>query len=432
MWLGGSSIARSAVCFYLGGMAVPLAAAWAVVLLICPLPVLGQEAPKAVRVDTLSGGRIVVSNPSSTGGEHTTDGWRVTEELRIGRVEGAGPDVFGDVDAVTLDESERLYVLDVGSGEVRVFARDGQYLRSIVRDGEGPGEFRYVRDSRLSLGGMMEWLGSHGLWISHFGRDELIVDSLGNELHREPWVFPVLQEGEFPKRSRVIGADSLGFIYRGLTVFARPPSAVEYPRLTYVVRLSMSTDYNVLGGDTLFLETRKVEMGPPRTTRRRGEGTNISLAVSRPERVEARQIEWAVGVGGELWLANRAAHLFHQVTFDGDTIRTVRMGSAANVPSGPVAESDYDPLIAELDVSPEGWLWARREDQGDGSAWDLFDNCGAYRGEAITPLSLASVRIGRGGVVHGVVSDALDIDYVVRLRVDKLDGSTITVATCPF
>ena len=430
MWPSGSLIACSAFRFCVGGK-VPLAATWAVVVLICPLPIWAQETPEAVRVDTLTGGRIVVSNPSSAGGGHTIEGWRVTEELRIGRVEGAGPDVLGDVDAVTLDESGRLYVLDVGSGEVRVFDRDGRHLRSIVRDGEGPGEFRYVRDSR-SLGGMMEWLGSNRLWVSNSGTDELIVDSLGNELHREPWVFPVLQEGEFPKRSRVVGADSLGFIYRGLTVYARPPSAVEYPRLTYVVRLSMSTDYNVLAGDTLFLETRKVEMGPPRTTRTRGEGASISLAVSRPERVEARQIEWAVGVGGELWLANRAAHLFHQVAFDGDTIRTVRMGNTANVPSGPVAESDYDPLIAELDVSPEGWLWARREDQGDGSAWDLFDNCGAYRGEAITPLSLASVRIGWGGVVHGVVSDALDVDYVVRLRVDKPDGSVTAAATCPF
>ena len=233
-------------------------------------------------------------------------------------------------------------------------------------------------------------------------------------------------------RSWVVGADSLGSIYRGLTVFARPPSATEYPRLAHVVRLSMSTDYDVLSGDTLFLETRRVEMGPPRTRRAQGEGTGISLAVSRPERVEAQQIEWAVGVGGELWLANRAAHLFHQVTFDGDTIRTVQMGHTADVPVGPVAESDYDPVIAGLDVSPEGWLWARRENDGDGSEWDLFDNCGTYRGEAITPLSLASVRIGRGGVVHGVVSDALDIDYIVRLRFDKPDGSVLAAADCPY
>lgn len=195
MWPSGSLIACSAFRFCVGGK-VPLAATWAVVVLICPLPIWAQETPEAVRVDTLTGGRIVVSNPSSAGGGHTIEGWRVTEELRI----------------------------------------------------------------------------------------------------------------------------------------------------TYVVRLSMSTDYNVLAGDTLFLETRKVE----------------------------------------------------------------------------------------LDVSPEGWLWARREDQGDGSAWDLFDNCGAYRGEAITPLSLASVRIGWGGVVHGVVSDALDVDYVVRLRVDKPDGSVTAAATCPF
>ena len=408
-----------------------LAAIWAVVMLTCPRSSLAQETPRAVSVDTLTEGRIVVSNPFATGGALTTDRWKVTEELRIGQVRGTGPDALGDVAAITLDGTGRLYVLDIASKEVRVFDRDGRYLRSVARDGEGPGEFRY-RDARLRVIGMVEWLESNGLWISYFGGDELIVDSLGNELHREPWTFPVLQSGEFPTRSWVVGGDSLGSIYRGLTVYARPPSAIEYPQLTYVLRLHMSPSHDVLSGDTLFLETRHVKMGPPKTTRARGEGTGISLAVSRPERVDAQQIVWAVGVGGELWLANRAAHLFHQVTFHGDTIRTVQLGNTANVPIGPVAESDYDAVIAELDVSPEGWLWARREDRGDGSAWDLFDNCGVYRGEAITPLSLASVHIGWGGVVHGVVSDALDVDYIVRLRFDKPDGSGIQGAACSF
>lgn len=50
--------------------------------------------------------------------------------------------IFGVVSDIVADEQGNLYLLDSQLNEVMVFTRDGEYLRSIGREGEGPGEFR--------------------------------------------------------------------------------------------------------------------------------------------------------------------------------------------------------------------------------------------------------------------------------------------------
>ena len=186
-----------------------------------------------VTVDTLESGRIVVTNPFSGRDQTEVSAWRLVEELRLGRFEGNGPDVFGDINTITVDDNGRIYVLDVGWKEVRVFDRNGRHLRNVVRDGDGPGERPYQPGLRWNL----VWQPPNRLWVSDRMR-ELAVDSLGNELHRVPWSFPFVTEGEFSKRSVIVGADSLGHIYKELSVYARRTfDEMEYPRLTYVVRI---------------------------------------------------------------------------------------------------------------------------------------------------------------------------------------------------
>jgi hypothetical protein len=50
--------------------------------------------------------------------------------------------IFGVVSNISADEEGNLYLLDAQLNEVMVFTDAGEYLRSIGRAGEGPGEFR--------------------------------------------------------------------------------------------------------------------------------------------------------------------------------------------------------------------------------------------------------------------------------------------------
>src|SRR5690606_6414550 len=118
----------------------PLALAIAVLTAACGASDGGAAARWAGTVDTLPSGHIVVKNPDAPlwrPGEE----WRVVEELRIGRADGNGPDLFGRISSLAVDPGGRIWVLEGQAQELRVFGPDGQYIRTVGRKGGGPGEF---------------------------------------------------------------------------------------------------------------------------------------------------------------------------------------------------------------------------------------------------------------------------------------------------
>jgi hypothetical protein len=66
--------------------------------------------------------------------------WRVG-----GDSEGEG-ELFGVISQVAMDADGNVYLLDQQLSEVGVFSAQGEYLRTIGREGEGPGEFRNPQD----------------------------------------------------------------------------------------------------------------------------------------------------------------------------------------------------------------------------------------------------------------------------------------------
>ena len=413
-------------------------AAWGAVT-----PALPQEAA----VDTLESGRVVVKNPAPARGGRPTE-WRLVVELRLGRLDGTGPEVFGDVHDVAVDEKGHIYVVDVGSKEVRVFDRDGRHLRDMARDGEGPGEFRY---SGFSPEYRIIWQPPNRLWVGD-RYQQLSFDSLGNELSRSGQPFgpgtPI--SGSALRSSldagRIVAADGAGFVYQVVRVIDRTTSGNETVRhgRSYGVRLPVYPEHPnpAPPRDSLLLESRVSTSTTAPTT---SGGSTITVGgivkISIPRRV------WGFGHSGTSWLANRAVYRFHEVTFAGDTVRTVELGNPPPPPPDDSDEAEYAPLIAGLDVSPEGWLWVLRfpddpEDSDETPTWDLFDNCGRYRGEVSAPARIATVRyggeevdpidLGSEGVVHGIARDALDVSYVLRLRLEHASGAPVRRETCLF
>ena len=152
----------------------------------------------------------------------------------------------------------------------------------------------------------------------------------------------------------------------------------------------------------LRIEARAVIRGPTRT-RRTGGGT-LTFTVDDHE---PPHTVWAVSPAGELWGAGIDDPRLWELSFTGDTLRTLSLAGAAGS------------RRTELDISPEGWFWIRREPgSGARSTWDLFDNCGAYRGFASVPHSVSITEVGPGGRIHAVASDALGIEYILRLRLE--------------
>lgn len=65
------------------------------------------------------------------------------KELEIGLEEGDENYVFEQIIAADVDGEGRIYILDFSACNLRIFSPEGQYIRTIGRKGQGPGEFTY-------------------------------------------------------------------------------------------------------------------------------------------------------------------------------------------------------------------------------------------------------------------------------------------------
>lgn len=64
------------------------------------------------------------------------------EELSIGEKEGSEEYMFSQIIDLGVDDEERMYVLDFQEAQIKVFDRKGDYLRTIGKRGQGPGEIQ--------------------------------------------------------------------------------------------------------------------------------------------------------------------------------------------------------------------------------------------------------------------------------------------------
>jgi len=96
----------------------------------------GQEVQKD--------GALHVVNPAS-GFENpvTVD---LKEIFRLGGESESEEEFFGVIMRITTDAKNNIYVLDTQLSEVKIYDTNGKYLKTIGREGEGPGEFRNPAD----------------------------------------------------------------------------------------------------------------------------------------------------------------------------------------------------------------------------------------------------------------------------------------------
>lgn len=66
----------------------------------------------------------------------------LVEELRIGSKEGDGVDAFGSIQGFALFASGVMAIFDGSVPALRLFSPEGKHLRTLGRDGAGPGEYR--------------------------------------------------------------------------------------------------------------------------------------------------------------------------------------------------------------------------------------------------------------------------------------------------
>jgi len=118
-------------------------------VLVMALSVLSAQAEIGKIQEVNKDGVLHVMNPENSAKRPSTV--EVEEIWRIGGEDDE--EIFGVIVDVIADAQGNFYFLDAQLNEVKVYDIDGEYLRTIGREGEGPGEFRGAFNMFLVPGG---------------------------------------------------------------------------------------------------------------------------------------------------------------------------------------------------------------------------------------------------------------------------------------
>jgi hypothetical protein len=112
-------------------------------LIIIVLPRLGETVDWSGTKEVKDGVRHVLNPAESMFGSAV---YEPKELFRLGGFSESEKELFGVINHILVDEQDKVYILDLQLSEVRVFNINGEYVRTVGREGEGPGEFRYPTD----------------------------------------------------------------------------------------------------------------------------------------------------------------------------------------------------------------------------------------------------------------------------------------------
>ncbi|MBT8398193.1 MAG: 6-bladed beta-propeller [Gemmatimonadetes bacterium] len=407
-------------------------------LLVSAIPILQACGDAGAWEGTIadSAGVTVVHN-TATPIWRAGAGWTVAEDLRIGTVAGDPEYQFGQImplSSIDVDSQGNIYVMDLQAQEARVFDATGQYVKTLGGPGAGPGEF-----------------SQQAAFIFVDQQDRILVPDLGlqrvtmfTSAGEASGSFPIQIQAGVPARWTVDAQGRIMAQLRGLNVEGVASLEEGDPIVVY---------------DTTGAVVDTVALLPKGQTIEGLTEEEFSMVLFAPEPVwdldAAGSVYYAMNDQYRILVNNPEGVLTRVITREVENkpveesdqtaiLRTMREQYAQfGVPPaqiefimGGIRFAENYPVFGLIFYGPGETLWAQRirsaRDLAEGAdedfefnpqeigspEWEVFDNQGRWLGVVTLPDRFAPVKVD-GDHLYGVWSDELDVQYVVRLLVDR-------------
>jgi hypothetical protein len=374
-------------------------------------------------VDTLPGGTVQVVHTPPGDGSDTT--WELVEELRLGTREGGGADGFGRLKGLAVTRDGRIAVFDDTPQEVRVFGPEGAHLATFGGKGRGPGEFL------LGFGLMID--DEDVLWVPDWSNARMTTLDPDTGL-LETYPFTMLL---------------MGFVWTGVMtedgLIHKPSLTREEPRR----RVMRVYDRRMVQTDSFFLpEWPASDRGPPPAAfyweAQDGSRSGYQPIPFYPQDIEVPDrsgARWSRAMGDpsyriKRWLPGGDTTLVIETLRPPVPVPAAARDSAIDAVRERLRErgganQDWSrvpevwPAVQQIFPTREGGVWVQTASPDSLRRYDIYDETGAYSGTVATSLNLFAwvPPTIRGDRIWAVVTDELDVPYVVRGRVVPQGGA---------
>jgi hypothetical protein len=358
--------------------------------------------------------------------------WTLEEDLRIGTVAGDVNYQFGNIlFGVDADASGNIYVLDMQAQDIRVYDPEGTYVRTIGGPGSGPGE-----------------IGQQGIFLFVDQNGEVVLPDLGN-----------VRVQRYSPEGEVLGSFRIEIAGGAPARWDLGPNGEIMAQLR---GLNVEGIATLEEGDPIVIYDSTGAVSDTLAMLPKGEMTagiseeSFSMMIFAPEPV------WDLSPTGYLYGARNSEYRVHVTSPDGVLTRII----ARDVGRKPVSDPEKDaifrvmrqqmqdlgvpqaqleqivqgvgiadeyPAFGQLFCGPDETLWVQRilaasdmseedaaefDPQNLGSRdWEVFDSEGRYMGVVAMPDRFRPVT-SKGGMIYGVWADELDVQHVMRLRIN--------------
>ena len=380
----------------------------------------------------------------SAGIRVVTNAWPVTTAatvaaspaIEIGGGSGANDALSGVAAAVRLSDG-RIAIAEQSTRSVKLFDARGRFVRSIGRQGSGPGEFssitrlallpgdtivaydglrgtlsvfdttgRLARTSRLvtGMGGLqLSGLLGNGTMVLTRGYNPMF--SRASRLERDSISYVTARPGSEALDTLVTVPGTDIYLFAGADFSSRNP--LPFGRVSLIGvqqdRLAIATgdrwEVQIRGPDGKLRELHRVRHQPAQVTR----DDIVAYKRATLERMRGVRISATGGGGGPPgsdWIA-RQERMLEVVPY-------------------PTTHAPYDSLL----VAPGGELWVRTTGKpgADPRIWIALAQSGAALGTAAVPASLRLLQVGRDFVI-AVRRDEDDVEHVGVYPLRRPSGS---------
>jgi len=156
----------------------------------------GQKAKWEGTLEEKDGVKVIKNPNTPLYGEIELE---LEKDLVIGGEDVDENSMFRRVSDIEVDEEGNIYVLDSGECRIQIYDKDGKYLKTIGRKGEGPGEFQ--RAGRMTLDAKGKLYVNEYKKIIIFEEDGTFEKNVNTDFHLSSYL--VTKEENFLGWSRI-------------------------------------------------------------------------------------------------------------------------------------------------------------------------------------------------------------------------------------